>query len=577
MLDKLTKYLPVAALAIIVFSLYFSTLDRAIYLEDSAEFVTGAATLSIVHPSGYPSYLLLGKLFSYLPLFDNAAARINFLSLLFALAAVVILYQSLKKLFKNTVIACALSFLFAIAPMVWLQATYAEVYSLNTFFLTSLLWLYLYWREKPANKRLYLLLFAYGLSLTNHFLMLPLAPLILIWLFCEFPPRQKAELYPKLVAAWTAGLAPYLYIPIRALGQPAFSWFSGNTEKLLTYNLATGHAVSWSTLRYLSDMIYFLRETFGWPGLIFLAAGLLLMLYNRAHLRWLTLGSLFLFSLGLIIAITGGNEYTKFAAWFYRYLYVPLLLSALLPTGYLLAEIYRSRFRLALFYPLLLALLAWPTAQLGERLLANDRSGFIFLERYTNTLLESLPKSATIFVHHDYIVNDNLIFGLSYQRYIKNTRPDVKIWTLTSVFMPPDDFPVAKVKKIKKQMPVVEKYLAERRGRLPNLYATAPLPGGASNGFAYRLSASGDKKIKQPPVYYVPDNLYFPAGEDNPFYQTIMAKWHYDQAARLYAEGKVRSGQWFLIKAIEYDPDPNSEYYQSIIALRQSYNKKLTK
>jgi hypothetical protein len=171
-------------------------------------------------------------------------------------------------------------------------------------------------------------------------------------------------------------------------------------------------------------------------------------------------------------------------------------------------------------------------------------------------------------------VNDNLVFGLAYQRYIKNRRPDVIVWTLTSVFYPPADFPVAQVKKQKKQMPMVEKYLQKKRDTIANLYATAPLTNSVSNGFAYRLSPADDKKTKPSAAYYVPDNLYFPAGEDNPFYQTMLAKWHYDQAARLYAEGKTRSGQWFLIKAIAYDPDPNSDYYQQIIALRNSYGRK---
>src|SRR5437879_3085739 len=40
---------------------------------DSGDLVTAAATLGIAHPTGYPTYLLLARLFQIIPLGDLAA------------------------------------------------------------------------------------------------------------------------------------------------------------------------------------------------------------------------------------------------------------------------------------------------------------------------------------------------------------------------------------------------------------------------------------------------------------------------------------------------------------------------
>jgi len=191
MSKKLKNYAPAVVLAILTISLYTLTMSRSIYTEDSAEFVAASYTLSIPHPSGYPTYLLTAKLASFLPFFASVAERVNFMSVVWTVLAIVLLYFSLQKLFKNKTISFALSFLFAIAPMVWLQATYAEVYALNTCFFALLLFLYLKYNEHSSLKNLYIFIFAYGLSLTNHFLILAIAPLILLWLFYKYSPLEN--------------------------------------------------------------------------------------------------------------------------------------------------------------------------------------------------------------------------------------------------------------------------------------------------------------------------------------------------------------------------------------------------
>jgi len=61
------------------FVLYLLTLAPTIYNLDSAEFSTAAATGGIVRATGYPLYLLLGRLWSLLPIGD-VGWRMNLLS-----------------------------------------------------------------------------------------------------------------------------------------------------------------------------------------------------------------------------------------------------------------------------------------------------------------------------------------------------------------------------------------------------------------------------------------------------------------------------------------------------------------
>lgn len=76
---------------LISFIVYLLTLAPTVYWGDSGELITVAYTLGIAHPSGYPTYTLLGHLFTYIP-FGSIAWRVNLMSAVFASLAVMLLY-----------------------------------------------------------------------------------------------------------------------------------------------------------------------------------------------------------------------------------------------------------------------------------------------------------------------------------------------------------------------------------------------------------------------------------------------------------------------------------------------------
>jgi hypothetical protein len=83
--------------ALLAFALYLSTLaPTVLYYEDPtmydpAMLQAEAYVLGIGHPSGYPTYMMLTHLFTYLP-FGDVAYRVNLASAVYAAAAVFVVY-----------------------------------------------------------------------------------------------------------------------------------------------------------------------------------------------------------------------------------------------------------------------------------------------------------------------------------------------------------------------------------------------------------------------------------------------------------------------------------------------------
>ena len=69
---------------------------------DMGEFATAASTLGIAHNTGYPLLILLGKLFTFLPVGD-AAYRVNLMSAAFTALAVAVVFGIIHDLTDDVV------------------------------------------------------------------------------------------------------------------------------------------------------------------------------------------------------------------------------------------------------------------------------------------------------------------------------------------------------------------------------------------------------------------------------------------------------------------------------------------
>ena len=204
---------------------YLLTACSTLYNLDSAEFSAAVYVLGLVRATGYPLYLLLGKLFTVLLPAGDVAFRLNAMSAVCAAGTVALLYQLVRRLTQQRAVALAASLLFGFSYYFWTQAVVAEVYTLHTLLLVSLLLLLLRWEESRSDAWLAAFGLLFGLSFGNHMSTLLLLPAFGVFLLAV---AGKELFHPKrlgmLLVPFVAGLGIYLYIPLRYLANPPFNY-----------------------------------------------------------------------------------------------------------------------------------------------------------------------------------------------------------------------------------------------------------------------------------------------------------------------------------------------------------------
>src|SRR6059058_3701662 len=86
-LDYRPSYLAGGIVTLLVFVLYLVTLAPSTAMWDTSEYIAAAYTLGLPHPPGNPLFVLIGRVFSILPIAGSVAARINILAALCSAAA----------------------------------------------------------------------------------------------------------------------------------------------------------------------------------------------------------------------------------------------------------------------------------------------------------------------------------------------------------------------------------------------------------------------------------------------------------------------------------------------------------
>jgi hypothetical protein len=105
----------------LVLVLYLKTLSPTVlYLQDpklldAVMIQMQVAVLGITHPTGYPTYLMLTHLFTYMP-FGDPAYRVNLASAVYAALAVVAVYAAGLLLSRRIVAAAAGALVFGPRP-----------------------------------------------------------------------------------------------------------------------------------------------------------------------------------------------------------------------------------------------------------------------------------------------------------------------------------------------------------------------------------------------------------------------------------------------------------------------------
>lgn len=236
---------------------------------DGGDLITAAAVNGVPHPTGYPLYLLIAKLFQWLPV-GNLAFRTNLLSAFCTILAALLVYQTIfyfqKEKKYGYISATLAALMFGLSPLVWSQAVITEVYGLQSLLTIGILYQTVRMGNKPYEDFLRGLLF--GLALGNHITAIFLLPLLLLDKE-EFHISTRSHLLTRIFGL-LVGAAVYLVLPFRAVNQPAINWLNPVTFESF-YQLVSGQIYqSYFSASYALDRARawagFLVENLSIPG-----------------------------------------------------------------------------------------------------------------------------------------------------------------------------------------------------------------------------------------------------------------------------------------------------------------------
>ncbi len=179
-----------ALLSLISLALYIRTLVPNLLTADAAEFQTLSYTLGMTHPSGYTTYVFLGKLFTLIPV-SNIAFRVNLMSAFFGAFAVGQVYLIIHKLggWKIAAIAGAVGLM--LNPLFWRRTIFAETYAPAASMIASVFLLLLLWDESKNAWYLFIAGLVGGLSVGIHSTVVMTASAVLIYMI--FKARRKRD------------------------------------------------------------------------------------------------------------------------------------------------------------------------------------------------------------------------------------------------------------------------------------------------------------------------------------------------------------------------------------------------
>lgn len=201
-------------LGLSAFALYLCTMPPTVLDGDSGEFQYMASILGVPHASGYPFYVLLGKLFTFLP-FGDVAFRVNLLSVVTTALAIAMVYALLRRVTIARVVALITTSVFAVMPSIWGGALETKVYGLHLLLGVLAIFLMLRWHQEHHARDLYAAAFVFGLGLTNHLVIAfsALAFTLVLWFNRAYLTRAMIA---RAVVLLVLPLTLYAYIPIRA-------------------------------------------------------------------------------------------------------------------------------------------------------------------------------------------------------------------------------------------------------------------------------------------------------------------------------------------------------------------------
>ncbi|HTP10284.1 MAG TPA: DUF2723 domain-containing protein [Anaerolineae bacterium] len=402
---------------------------------DGGDLITAAVTNGVPHPPGYPTYVTLGQVIAQIPI-GEVAQRFNLFSALcmslatgFTALSILLFLPSTTVRFVNESVAIVASLFFVAAPMVWGQATIAEVHALNACLVALIVYLIapIVFRGKAVSiRRMMLAAWLWGIAFGNSPTVAALAPLMIVawWrgASLRLAERVHNSLYKSLpIIASLIGLSVYALIPLRAAQQPPINWGDATSFDrfiaLITAEMYRGYALGTPPADLLTRLIALAQlivAQYGWLGVILGTVGVYYALVSpNRNWRWLAITIAFYLLFALTYSAADSALYLipvwMFGAWAIARELLALIQYAVRITRHASIVL----LLVCLFGPVLNLLIYFPSMNLRD-----DQSA----TEFTRAVLSTAPAGAIIITE-----NDGQTFALWYHRHIAGQRPDLAI------------------------------------------------------------------------------------------------------------------------------------------------------
>ncbi|GEM_PF-1601324 len=322
MLDLIVSLL----LFLSTFIVYLKHLAPSIFTGDSADATIASYVLGIPHPPGFPVYTWFGHIFTFIPVGD-IAYRVNFMSAFFGALVIPIVYMIIRSLapqsqgsFVDAIASRSGSIIgsmsFAFSIYYWAQAEIAEIYTLNSFFIASMILLALIWAEKRDLRLLYLLSLLFSLSLGINAANILFAPSFLVFLLLVDRDAllNKRTLFSMIIIFSTIGALQLIYLFVRAWQGPAYAYADIRSLNNFLYFIT---ASEYSSIPFsvplssgISMYVDFLAKSFSLTGMATGIIGIALSL-RRDILKSAFLASMFVINILFFVQFNSFDIYDK--------------------------------------------------------------------------------------------------------------------------------------------------------------------------------------------------------------------------------------------------------------------------
>lgn len=422
------------SVAVISFFVYLLTIAPGVTGEDSGELTAAAYLLGVPHPPGYPLWCILNKIFTYIPT-GGIAYRTNLFSAVFGSLTCFVFYYFVRSIKIERIAAWIGALVLAFSQRFWSQAIITEVYTLNTFLFLSVFFLLYLWHDKKDSRFLYAASLLFGLSLSNHYmLMILISPAFIPILICgrkNLFGNYWSIAYSILLIC--VGLACYLYLPLAASHSPYVNWGNPSSlENVVKHILRKSYAdLEGSKNIALSIKLLFAGQFFNeslnqfTPYLFVLVIAGGYHLLRKKTLVFSTAMLVILFNSIILIGMlqfTFEKENRERMEVYYLPAYSMMALFLAFAISRLWAKIteHIKSERLIILLTIIFALI--PLIPLVIYYAENDNSDFYIAEEYSRNILNQVEDNAVIFPGAD-----NVTFPLLYFIGVEKIKTSVMI------------------------------------------------------------------------------------------------------------------------------------------------------